>query len=183
MVFRKWLTWRRSPARWKLAACCALGLLLAGCRPVETGFFGTTTPRHGPEELWINNAGEPEWLDPNKCSDGNGGEILWNTFAGLVQAHPATLEPLPEIATHWDVAADGRTYTFHLRPSKWSDGRPLTAHDFVFSFRRLVDPQTASKYATNGHIFQVGGAISRGEANPDTLGVRAIDDLTLEVTL
>jgi oligopeptide transport system substrate-binding protein len=160
-----------------------LGLLLAGCGSPETGFFGTTTPRHGPDELWINNAGEPEWLDPNKCADGNGGEILWNTFAGLVQAHPATLEPLPEIATHWDISADGRKYTFHLRPSEWSDGRPLTAHDFVYSFRRLVDPKTASKYATNGHIFRGGAAISRGEAAADTLAVVARDDLTLDVTL
>lgn len=150
---------------------------------METGYFGTTTPRHPPNELWINNAGEPEWLDPNKCADGNGGAILWNTFAGLVQAHPATLEPLPEIATRWDVSADRRIYTFHLRPSAWSDGTPLTAHDFVFSFRRLLDPRTASKYATNGHIFQGGAAISRGEAPPESLGVRALDELTLEVVL
>jgi oligopeptide transport system substrate-binding protein len=154
-----------------------------GCRPADTGYFGTTVPRHPPNELWINNAGEPEWLDPNKCADGTGGEIIWNTFAGLVQAHPATLEPMPEIATHWDVSADRRTYTFHLRPSQWSDGTPLTAHDFVFSFRRLLDPRTASKYATNGHIFQGGAAISRGEAPPESLGVRALDDLTLEVVL
>ncbi len=172
----------RSSSLWSLWFCCALALL-AGCQPAETDCFGTTRPRHGPDELWINNAGEPEWLDPNKCADGNGGEILWNTFAGLVQAHPATLEPLPEIATHWDISADGLIYTFHLRPSEWSDGKPLTAHDFVYSFRRLVDPVTASRYATNGHIFRGGAAISRGEAAPETLAVRALDDLTLEVTL
>jgi oligopeptide transport system substrate-binding protein len=154
-----------------------------GCRPAATGCFGTTVPRHPPTEIWINNGTEPEWLDPNKCSDSSGGEIIWNTFAGLVQAHPATLEPLPEIATRWEVSADGRTYTFHLRPSEWSDGTPLTAHDFVFSFRRLLDPRTASKYATNGQIFQGGAAISRGEAAPESLGVRALDDLTLEVVL
>lgn len=154
-----------------------------GCRPAETGYFGTTTPRHPPTEIWINNAGEPEWLDPNRCADGNGGEIIWNTFAGLVQAHPATLEPMPEIATHWDVSADRQTYTFHLRPSQWSDGTPLTAHDFVFSFRRLVDPKTGSKYATNGHIFKGGAAVGRGAAPPESLGVRAEDDLTLVVEL
>ena len=154
-----------------------------GCRPTDTGYFGSTTPRHPPNELWINNAGEPEWLDPNKCADGTGGELIWNTFAGLVQAHPATLEPMPDIATHWDVSPDRRTYTFHLRPSEWSDGTPLTAHDFVFSFRRLLDPRTASKYASNGHIFQGGAAISRGDAPPESLSVRALGDLTLEVAL
>jgi len=168
--------------RLPLAVIVCLPLAL-GCRPANTGSFGTASPRHPPNELWINNAGEPEWLDPNKCADGNGGELIWNMFAGLVQAHPATLEPMPEIATHWDVSADRRTYTFHLRPSQWSDGTPLTAHDFVFSFRRLLDPRTASKYATNGHIFRGGAAVGRGEAPPETLGVRALDDLTLEVVL
>ena len=171
---------RTMPLALVLIAAIAVTL---GCRPAETGYFGTTTPRHPPNELWINNAGEPEWLDPNRCADGNGGEIIWNTFAGLVQAHPATLEPVPEIATHWDVSADRQTYTFHLRPSQWSDGTPLTAHDFVFSFRRLVDPKTGSKYATNGHIFKGGAAVGRGAAPPESLGVRAVDDLTLVVEL
>ena len=171
-------------SRIELAALVGLAVVLAlGCRPAPTGYLGTTSPRHGPNELWINNSVEPEWLDPNTCSDGTGGEIIWNTFAGLVQAHPATLEPLPEIATHWDISADRRTYTFHLRPSEWSDGTPLTAHSFVYSFRRVVDPATASKYATNGHIFKGGAAVSRGEAVPESLGVRALDDLTLEVEL
>ena len=84
-----------------LAICVAAAIVSGalGCRPVDTGYFGTTAPRHPPTEIWINNSTEPEWLDPNKCSDGGGGEIIWNTFAGLVQAHPATLEPMPEIAT------------------------------------------------------------------------------------
>jgi len=158
-------------------------VVMPGCRPADSVYFGTTQPRHPVNELWINNAGEPEWLDPNKCADGTGGEIIWNTFAGLVQAHPATLEPQPELAARWDVSPDGRTYTFHLRPSTWSDGTPLTAHDFVYSFRRLVDPRTGSKYATNGAVFRGGAAVGRGEAAPETLGVRATDDLTLVVEL
>ena len=160
-----------------------MAMPLAGCQDRQTSFFGTVTPRHGPDELWINNSSEPEWLDPNRCSDSTGGEIIWNTFEGLVQAHPETLAPLPALAQSWDVSDDGRLYTFHLRPSKWSDGRPLTAGDFVFSFRRLVDPHTASKYASNGFIFAGGAAIGRGEASPQTLGVRAVDDLTLQVEL
>jgi len=163
--------------------CLATVLFALGCRPPPGGYFGTVFPRHPPTEIWINNSTEPEWLDPNKCSDSSGGEIIWNTFAGLVQSHPATLEPMPELATHWEVSADRRTYTFHLRPSEWSDGRPLTAHDFVYSFRRIVDPATGSKYATNGQIFKGGTAVGRGEAPPESLSVRALDDLTLEVEL
>ena len=158
-------------------------LLVTGCGNTGSPYVGTVRPRHGPYELWINNSSEPEWLDPSRCSDSTGGEIIWNTFEGLVQAHPETLEPLPAIATSWQVSDDGRRFTFFLRPSQWSDGQPLTAHDFVFSFRRLVDPQTASKYASNGFIFSGGAEIARGEASPDSLSVRAVDELTLEVEL
>lgn len=180
-----------SPSRKVLLAKVWLGWILGtvlsvpltGCQEQKTPFFGTITPRHGPDELWINNSTEPEWLDPNRCSDSTGGEIIWNTFEGLVQAHPESLAPLPALARSWDVSEDGCLYTFHLRHSKWSDGHPLTASDFVFSFRRLVDPRTASKYASNGFIFSGGAAIGRGEASPETLGVRAVDDHTLEIEL
>ena len=168
----------------ELAATTAAGIAWATGSTTDATFIdisdtasivtaaGRAVAAWGGLDIWINNAGEPESLDPNKCADGNGGEIIWNTFAGLVQAHPATLEPMPEIATRWEVSPDRRTYTFHLRPSEWSDGTPLTAHDFVFSFRRLLDPRTASKYATNGHIFQGGAAISRGGAGRGTRPVR-----------
>jgi len=167
----------------RLLAVAMLVGVCCGCGGEPSPYFGTVRPRHGPDELWINNSSEPEWLDPSRCSDSTGGEIIWNTFEGLVQADPRTLEPLPAIATHWEVAADGRRYTFQLRPSQWSDGQPLTAHDFVYAFRRLVDPQTASKYASNGFIFTGGAEIARGDAPPESLGVRAVDDLTLEVDL
>ncbi len=172
---------RRSASRFPILL---VALLLSGCSPPDHGYFGTVKPVHGPDEIWINNSTEPEWIDPSTCSDSAGGEIIANMFAGLVQTHPATLEPCPDIATHWDISKDGRTYTFYLRPSVWSDGTtPLTAHDFVYSFRRLVDPRTGSKYASNGHVFRGGAAITSGDATPESLGVRALDDLTLEVTL
>ena len=137
-----------------------LGLLLlianSGCKPAHPDYFGTVKPKHGPEELWVNNGAEPEWIDPNKCSDSNGGDVIWNTFAGLVEAHPKSLAPIPDIAKRWDVSKDGRKYTFYLRESVWSDGRPVTAHDFDYSFRRILDYRTASKYATNGYIFKNG---------------------------
>ena len=158
-------------------------VLATGCQQQSSLYFGTVKPRHGPQEIWINNSSEPEWLDPGRCSDSTGGEIIWNTFEGLVQAHPATLKPLPAIATHWDISDDGRVYRFYLRPSFWSDGHPLTADDFVFALRRLVDPQTGSKYASNGFIFEKGLAISRGEAAVNSLGVRALDSHTLEIEL
>lgn len=129
-------------------ALTGLGLLLlVGCDRGAPGYFGTVRPRHAADELWLNNGGEAQWIDPGKCSDSNGGDVIWNTFAGLVEAHPQTLQPMPDVAQDWDLSEDGRVYTFYLRPTRWSDGRALTAHDFEWSWKRLLDPQTASKYA------------------------------------
>lgn len=128
-------------------------VLSIACTP-PSSYFGTTQPRHPADELWINNSGEPEWIDPGKCSDSTGGEVISNLFAGLAEPHPETLVPQPELATHWDVAPDGRTYTFHMRPSTWSDGTPLTAEDFAYSWRRVLDPNTASRYGSIMHVIK-----------------------------
>ncbi|HEX2677593.1 MAG TPA: ABC transporter substrate-binding protein [Polyangiales bacterium] len=125
-----------------LAAC------LAACTRGAPGYFGTTEPKHGPEEIWSNLSSEPEYIDPGKCADSPGGEVIDNLFSGLLQSHPATLEPMPDIAERWDVSEGGRRYTFHLRDSAWSDGVPLTAADFEYAWRRVLDPATGSKYAT-----------------------------------
>ena len=111
-------------------------------------WYGTTTPKHPADEFWISNGLEPEWIDPGKCSDNPGGTIIANTFEGLVQPNPHTLGPEPAVAKSWDISADKRTYTFHLRDdARWSDGKPVTAHDFVWSWTRVLDPATDSKYA------------------------------------
>lgn len=122
--------------------------LFAGCGKGDPEYFGTIRPLHPADEIWINNSNEPEWLDPGKCSDSTGGEVIWNIFSGLVELHPATLDPMPDIAERWEISEDGKTYTFHLRQSEWSDGTPVTAHDFEWSWKRVLDPATASKYAT-----------------------------------
>jgi len=133
----------------RLAILLLLASQLAACRSKEaSAYFGTVKPRHGPNELWINNGGEPEWVDPGKMSGAVGGELAQNMFAGLVDWHPATLEPIAELATGYSVSEDGRTYTFTLRESSWSDGVPVTAHDFEWSWKRVIDPKTGSKYAS-----------------------------------
>ena len=124
-----------------LIACC-------GCGKSDPDYFGRISPLHPPNELWINNSGEAEFLDPGICSDSTGGEIIWNMFAGLTQLHPETLDPLPDIAKSWDVSEDGTKYTFHLRETKWSDGTRFTAHDFEWSWKRVLNPKTGAKYNT-----------------------------------
>src|SRR6516164_3897664 len=110
-------------------------------------YFGETKPKHPPDILWINNSTEPEWIDPGKAAGQPDGEIIWNNFSGLTQNDPKSLRPIPDIAKSWDISKDGKVYTFHLRDSKWSDGVPVTAEDFEWSWKRVLDPETTSQYA------------------------------------
>ncbi|MEM6734415.1 MAG: ABC transporter substrate-binding protein, partial [Myxococcota bacterium] len=134
-------------------------LALTGCLREDERYFGNVVPKHPANELWTNMGSEPEYYDPGKCSENSGGQLAWNLFAGLVQVHPKTLEPMPDMAESWELNEDGDVYTFQLRSAQWSDGHPLTAADFEWSWRRVLDPETASKYASflftlkNGRAF------------------------------
>ena len=127
----------------------------------SSDYFGMHVPRHGPDELWINNSSEPEYIDPGKCSETTGGTIVQNIFAGLTQPHPKSLEPMPDIARSWRIEDGGRTYTFYLRATTWSDGTPLTAEDFAWSWKRTLDPKTASKYASFLYPIRYGEPFNR----------------------
>ncbi|MDD9944418.1 MAG: ABC transporter substrate-binding protein [Myxococcales bacterium] len=118
------------------------------CERADPRFYGTTRPKHGADEVWYCLVSEPEWLDPSKASDSASGTVITNVFEGLLQANPKTLEPVPGVAHGWEVFDGGRRYRFHLRDSQWSDGVPVTAHDFEFAWKRLLNPKTASRYAT-----------------------------------
>ena len=134
--------------------------------------------------LVYNNGVEPETLDPGLMKGVAEHTLAAALFEGLTSLHPKTLEPVPGIARSWDVSEDGRTYVFHLRPSQWSTGEPLTAHDFAWSWRRTLSPETASEYAYMLHGVLNAKAFSEGGIeDPRKVGVRAVDDLTLEVTL
>ena len=104
-------------------------------------------------------------------------------FEGLVmQDNKAAL--IPGVAESWTVSDDGRTYTFKLRANAmWSDGSPVTAEDFVYSFRRLEDPATAAEYASMLYPIVNAEEVNTGKAKPEDMGVKAIDATTLEVTL
>lgn len=94
-------------------------------------------------------------------------------------------QPIPAAATGYDASDDAREWTFHLRPdARWSDGRPVTAHDFVYAFRRMLDPANANPYAFFYYDIKNAKAISLGEIEDTAqLGVRAVDDLTFHVLL
>ncbi len=135
------------------------------------------------QEITINNAAEPESLDPHKVSGVPESNILRQMFVGLTSTD-GDGNTIPGMAESWETT-DNKVWTFKLRDAKWSNGDPVTAHDFVYSMRRLGDPATASPYATYLADAKVVNAqdIVDGKAKPDTLGVKAIDDKTLEITL
>lgn len=126
--------------------------------------------------------GEIVTLDPAKSEDGPGG-IVSAIFSGLVK-YDTSLKIAPDLADRWTVSPDGRTYTFYLRDSaRFHDGKQVTAADFKYSWERALNPETESRKASTylGDIVGAADVVS-GKAD-ELVGVRAVDDLTLEVTI
>lgn len=127
----------------------ALGAFGAVLLTVFITFFNISTDE--PADFTFVNNTEPQTLDPAKMTGQPEGRIAQGLFEGLVVYHPKTLTPQPGVATHWDISADERTYVFHLRKdSYWVQKtkkiRAVTAHDFIYSWKRLMLPETASRY-------------------------------------
>lgn len=122
--------------------------------------------------------GNPEWLDPGLATDSQSAVVVRNMFSGLVQLHPQTLEPRPDIAERWEVLERGTRYRFYLRESYWSDGHPLTAQDFLFSFKRVLNPETASRYAGMLYPILYGEQVHKRAFLVE--GVRDVSDRALQ---
>lgn len=129
---------------------------------------------------------DQEWahLDPG-VGGGRGLEPIQNIFEGLIGVDYETNQLIPLEAEKWDVSNDGLEYTFHLRPGmKWSDGHRLTAHDYEWAWKRNLDPATASNFPATLYSIKGAEAFNKGQVkDPNSVGVKALDDLTLQVTL
>jgi ABC-type oligopeptide transport system substrate-binding subunit len=129
------------------------------------------------------NSGEPDSLDPHLTTTGYAGNIISDMFIGLT-AVDAAAKVIPGAAESWTVSPDGKVYTFKMRAGmQWSDGRPVTAGDFVYSFRRMLDPATAARGAPMLYMIENAREVNRGAKPVAALGVRAIDPATFEVRL
>lgn len=150
----------------------AISLTLAGCQP---------RPR---ADLVFINGAEPETLDPAIITGQPESRIVGALFEGLC-AFDKHGRPQPGVAQRWEVSPDGRSYTFYLRPdARWSDGARVTAHDFVRSWERTLRPETASQYAYMLDPIRHARAYAEGRISDfSKVGVRALDDATLEVHL
>ena len=132
--------------------------------------------------LAYGNTVDPNTLDPAKATLTNESAILGELLQGLTQ-NDADGEPIPGVATRWETSADGLNWTFHLRDAQWSDATTVTADDFVFAFRRVLDPATASSYAYLLYVLNNGQAVNEHKAPSASLGALALDAHTLRLTL
>jgi oligopeptide transport system substrate-binding protein len=159
-------------AKINLRTAVLLGSFLVGASPL----LAETVLHRG-------NAGEPQTLDQAHTSINIEEFILKDLYEGLT-IYDAAGKVTPGAAETWDLSDDGIVYTFKLRAdAKWSDGSPVTAADFVFSLQRTEDPKTAAGYANILFPIKNAEKVNKGELPVDQLGVKAIDEKTLEITL
>ncbi|MTI46695.1 MAG: peptide ABC transporter substrate-binding protein [Firmicutes bacterium] len=135
--------------------------------------------------LRVNLIAEPPCLDPQISTDTTSSEILQDTLEGIIRLDATgEVKEGSGMAESWDISEDGTVYTFHLKDASWSDGVPVTAHDFEYAWKRLLAPETASDYTFMAYDIVNAKEYSVGEVtDPDQVGVKAIDEKTLEVTL
>ena len=166
-----------------LLVIVAFAFALIACQPKEKGIPGV---------LRWNIGADPLTLDPSLNGASDGGDVINNTHEGLVREINGIV--YPGIAESWTTSADGKVVTFHLRESNWSDGTPLTAQDFIYTYRRAMDPATASEYSWIWEYTNVEGALDFVFADteeegydPDALwdevGIAALDNYTLQFRL
>jgi len=157
-----------------LAAAMLIGVALAGQA----------------KTLYWNLATEPPSLDPSLATDTTSHQVLKSMFVGLCQFDDNTMEVLPDLATSWEFNTATNTWTFHLRNDVlWTDRSgalvygTVTAHDVEFGIKRLLDPATASEYAYVLYLIKGAEAYNTGAGGADGVGVHAVDDYTLTITL
>ncbi len=142
-------------------------------------------PREPAADLVIINGNEPESLDPGIVTGQPEMRIVQALFEGLTRVDPKTGGAIPGLAERWEISPDGTVYTFHLRTNLlWSTSEPLTADDVVYSWRRAMDPLTASDYAGEFYYVKNGEAFNTGKLKDAAqVGVHALDPLTVCVEL
>ncbi len=135
--------------------------------------------------LHMGNGTEPQGLDPHVVTGVQEFNIIVALLEGLVAEDPKTLEPIPGAAESWTVSDDLKTYVFKMRKgAKWSNGDPVTAQDFVYSWKRLISPGLAAEYAYQLFYLKNAEKYYKGEIEDfNEVGVKAVDDSTLEVEL
>ncbi|MGH1141423.1 peptide ABC transporter substrate-binding protein [Bacillus pseudomycoides] len=164
--------------RFSLVSTLLLSSFLAGCGKEKS----TTKPKEEKKVLQLTETGEIPSLNSLKVTDAVSFNVLNNVMEGLFRLSKND-EVIPGIAQKHEISKDGKTYTFHLRDAKWSNGDPVTAHDFVYAWKQLVNPETGSEYAYIMYDVKNAEKINKKQIGLNELGVKAQDDKTFTVEL
>lgn len=167
-----------------IASVVGVSILLTGCGSYKNEASGANAKDEAPSKQVLNLSSPTEirTMDTARATDTDSGQVMRNVFEGLYNLGEGN-KPFPDVAKSHEVSGDKTKYTFHLRDSKWSNGTPVTAQDFVFAWQRAVDPATASEYAFLFFDIKNATKINNKELPADQLGVKAVDDHTFEVEL
>lgn len=178
-----------------LAIFMLLGLALAGCggndasketdkeTDTETNTETETDTETDAEQVFRANLhSEPPTIDPGKATDTTSGAIVKGVLEGLTRIGTDG-KPHEAAAVSIDVSEDFKTYTFTIRDHNWNNGEPVTAFDFEYAWKRVLDPEFPADYAYQLYVIKNAAQAKAGEVGPDEIGVKALDEKTLEVTL
>ncbi|MBY0083711.1 peptide ABC transporter substrate-binding protein [Brevibacillus brevis] len=183
-----------------MSSLAVMGVALAGCgggqpaaKPAEQAAqSGQSSTQPAPtntakesakaQVLRWNLHSEPPTGDPGLAEDTTSAAIVKAVFDGLTRIGPSG-KPEEAVAEKIEVSSDMKTYTFKLRDSKWSNGESVTAHDFEYAWKRALDPKTASNYAYQLYYIKNAEKANKGTGSLDDVGVKALDDKTLQVEL
>jgi oligopeptide transport system substrate-binding protein len=165
----------------RLVVVALLFSFIAGCAKRETA--AEAGIRTG--TLLVGNSAEPKDLDPQAIVAYTDGRVIFALFEGLTALDEATGQAVPAGAKSWETSPDGLTWTFHLDPAaKWSNGEPVTAADYVYAYRRILNPVFAAEYASMLYPLKNAQAYNSGQLkDPAQVGAVAEDNLTLRLTL
>ncbi len=147
-----------------MTAIFMAALLLSSCvaSSADSVFFGRTDPPDGDVLRYVTGS-EPESLDPQIPSGQPEARIVMSIFDGLIEYDPKTMEPIPSLAERWEANSDSTVFTFHLRQNgKWSNGEPITADDFVYTFRRGLNPTVAARNAYLSYVIKYAQGYNEG---------------------
>lgn len=174
------------------ARAVSLGLAVAGATVLAAGcttraetseYWGKVDPPAGQALRYISGS-EPESLDPQVSTGQPEARLYLALYDGLTEYHPVTGQAIPALAERWEPNNDNSEFVFHLRHNaRWSNGDPITAHDFVYSIRRGLSPALAARAAYLAYYIQGAQAYNEGKGKAEDVGVEALDDYTLKIRL
>ena len=162
-----------------------LSLVLALALTLSLGSAALANSDPAMQEIIFALQNEPDGIDPSVTNNSFASPFMANCFEGLVTYDTVTGDLIGGLAESWDISEDGTVYTFHLREGlKWSDGSTLNANDFVYTIQRILKPETTAQYSYLVTDYIAGAEeCFAGTGSPEDVGVKALDDNTLEITL